>query len=312
MANRARRGPLADLLNALYEESGYTACVLAMENGPLRRANLERLCDLARQSDSFARQGLSRFLEFIEQIRDANEDYDEASVQGAAEDVVRIMTVHKSKGLEFPIVFVSNLSRKFNAKDYLGSLALDRNRACVFRWWMSIWRTFTTPAQEYIWRGKKKQALAEEMRVLYVALTRARERLVLSGTVKDLEKNRERWTKLAEAARPDDTRPGRNRLPAHQMNISAPGGLMDWIGAALTLNPRSAASTHSPPPRTSRCSPSDGWRKRKPKLGACPTGTDNASRRKKRLRRNNPMPPRHGRPPKQRWNASNGSIHTPA
>ncbi len=133
---------------------------------------------------------------------------------------------------------MSYLARKINAKDYLGSLALERNRGLGVSV-VDVDRgvTFTTPAQEYIWRGKKKQALAEEMRVLYVALTRARERLVLSGTVKDLEKNRERWTKLAEAARPDDTRPGLKRLTAHQMNISAPGGLMDWIGAALTLNP---------------------------------------------------------------------------
>jgi ATP-dependent helicase/nuclease subunit A len=235
---RARRGPLADLLSALYEESGYPACVLAMENGTLRRANLERLYDLARKSDSFARQGLSRFLEFLDQIQDAKEDYDEAAVQGAAEDVVRIMTVHKSKGLEFPIVFVSNLSRKFNTMDFRGNLALDRSRGLgVSVVDVDRGAHYTSPAQEFIWNGRKKQALAEEMRVLYVALTRARERLVLSGTVTDLEKTRERWQGLADGARGDESRPGLKRLTAHQMNVAAPGGAMDWIGAALTLNP---------------------------------------------------------------------------
>ncbi len=235
---RARRGPLADLLSALYEESGYPACVLAMENGTLRRANLERLYDLARKSDSFARQGLSRFLEFLDQIQDAKEDYDEAAVQGAAEDVVRIMTVHKSKGLEFPIVFVSNLSRKFNTMDFRGSLTLDRRRGLgVSVVDVDRGAHYTSPAQEFIWNGKKKQALAEEMRVLYVALTRARERLVLSGTVADLEKTRERWQTLADGARGDESRPGLKRLAAHQMNVAAPGGAMDWIGAALALNP---------------------------------------------------------------------------
>ncbi len=235
---RARRGPLADLLGTLYEESGYPACVLAMENGPLRRANLERLLDLVRKSDTFVRQGLSRFLEFLQQIQDAKEDYDEAAVQGAAEDVVRIMTVHKSKGLEFPIVFACNLSRKFNAMDFRGHLALDRLRGMG----VAVVDTdrsahYTSPAQEFIWNGKKRQALAEEMRVLYVALTRARERLILSGTVADLKKTRERWQGLADGAREDASRPGLRRLTERQMTVTAPGGAMDWIGAALEINP---------------------------------------------------------------------------
>ncbi|HPS54521.1 MAG TPA: helicase-exonuclease AddAB subunit AddA, partial [Sedimentisphaerales bacterium] len=177
---------LADMIWQLYRDSGYLAFVSALPKGPSRRANLLKLHDKAIQFEGFVSGGdvasLSRFVEFIEKITDAGRDWGSAESQVAADDAVRILSVHKSKGLEFPVVFLAEMNHQFNAVDqradclYDGGLGLGlRILDCEKK------SKFDSVNREIIESKKRMLLLAEEMRILYVALTRAKEKLVLCG-----------------------------------------------------------------------------------------------------------------------------------
>jgi ATP-dependent helicase/nuclease subunit A len=178
----AQRRPLADLIGAVYDDTGYLAYVGGLHNGRQRVANLLYLRERAAQFGSFHRQGLSRFLQFLESLREES-DLGQPSVASEAEDVVRIMSVHRSKGLEFPVVFLPDLGKAINLQDCAGGVLVDR-RAGLGMAVVDEARRVRYPslASMLVQNRLRQQALAEELRVLYVAMTRAQEHLVLVGT----------------------------------------------------------------------------------------------------------------------------------
>lgn len=221
---RARRGSLSDLIWQIFRETGYYDFVGGMQGGQQRQANLRALYDRARQYENTSFRGLFRFLRFVERMRDRGNDLGTARSLGEQEDVVRVMTIHSSKGLEFPVVFVAGMNKQFNFKDLQGSYMLHKELGFGTKYIDPKLRiSYPTLPMLAMKQKKKMEMLAEEMRVLYVALTRAREKLIFVGTVKDAEKTVKKWER--QTGRPDWL------LPDY---LRAGGGrYIDWVGPAL-------------------------------------------------------------------------------
>jgi ATP-dependent helicase/nuclease subunit A len=185
----ARGGNLADLIWQVYRETNFLSFVSALPNGQARRANLLKLHDRAIQFEGFASSSgipsLTRFVEFIEKLQEVGQDWAPAEPESAAGNAVRILSVHKSKGLEFPVVFLAELDSKFNKKDIYGDCLADADDTLglqvIDRESNSKLRSL---AHEVIAEQKLSTMLAEEMRILYVATTRARDRLILTASQK--------------------------------------------------------------------------------------------------------------------------------
>jgi ATP-dependent helicase/nuclease subunit A len=227
-----RERPLADVLWRVIVETGYQAYVGGLSGGSRRRANLVALHERARQFGGFRRQGLRRFLGFMQSLRDAGDALAAPAGPGEGDDVVRIMSVHKSKGLEFPIVILADLGRRFNLGDSRGRFLYDR-RVGVGIKAVEPDRLIEYPTALHQWcaRASADAALAEELRVLYVAMTRARERLVLIGT--ESPETRER---CASAAAERDERVGVLRVLGAQNPLQ-------WLLAAQAGMPTGAVET---------------------------------------------------------------------
>ena len=185
---------IADLLWQIFRHSGYLSFVSGLAGGKQRRANLLKMHERAIQFEGFAgpaKTSLRRFVEFVEQLLEEGNDWAPAEPDSSAENAVRIMSVHKSKGLEFAVVFLAELNRKFNMQDTYGDCLIDEDMAIG----LSIAEPgsnarLTTGARQVIAEKKTDITLAEEMRILYVAMTRAREKLILTACKKqsDCEK----------------------------------------------------------------------------------------------------------------------------
>ena len=178
---------LDELIWKIYLDTGYYNFVGLMQNGKLRQANLKMLFERAKQYESASFKGLFNFINFIDKLKLSSGDLGSAKIIGENEDVIRIMSIHKSKGLEFPVVFLSSTGKKFNMQDLNKKVLLHQD--------IGLGPTYTnyekkieypTLAKEAIKIVTKREVLAEEMRVLYVALTRAKEKLVITGIEKDV------------------------------------------------------------------------------------------------------------------------------
>jgi ATP-dependent helicase/nuclease subunit A len=183
---RAQRRPLAETIAAIYEESGYLSFVSGLEDGRQRKANLLELHQRAAQFGRLesGAAGLSRFLSFLQDIAD-EVDAGQAAMTSAAIDAVRIVTIHKSKGLEFPVVFVADLGKHFNLSNAQGSIIHDKDDGLGLKVVDDAKLVrYPSLATTVIEPRLKRKMLAEELRVLYVALTRAEELLILVGTTK--------------------------------------------------------------------------------------------------------------------------------
>jgi ATP-dependent helicase/nuclease subunit A len=185
----AHRGLLAGLVWRIYRQSGFLAFVSALPNGQARKANLLRLHDRAVQFEGFASNSgvasLTRFVDFLERLQEAGQDWAPAQPGSAAGNAVRILSVHKSKGLEFPVVFLAELETQFNKQDIYADLAADANSAIGLQVIDPRSNTkLRSLAHEVIGEKKLATMLAEEMRVLYVATTRARDQLILTASQK--------------------------------------------------------------------------------------------------------------------------------
>ncbi len=191
----ARQRPVAELLWTIYDQTGYLAFCGGLTNGEQRQANLIELHDRARQFATFRRQGLARFLGFLEQLK-KDADLGQASITGEADNAVRILSVHKSKGLEFPVVLLPDLGKAINLQDCQGSILLDRKMGLGLQV-VDEERQIRYPSLAFavVQQRIRQQTMAEELRVLYVAMTRAQEHLILVGTCAEtsVEKWRQRW-----------------------------------------------------------------------------------------------------------------------
>ena len=188
----SRRHGVADLLWDIYETLDYVNYVGAMPNGLVRRANVMALYERAKGFESSGFRGLFRFLRFVESLRDSNQDMAVANVVTEADDVVRLMTIHKSKGLEFPVVFLSGVQKKFNTMDFNSPLLVDKNGGIGLKGYYPDIRV-SYPSMPWIYcKSIKSDAMkAEEQRILYVALTRARDKLFLTGYInKEIKKEK--------------------------------------------------------------------------------------------------------------------------
>ena len=223
----SRRVGVPELLWQIYRDTGYYDYVGAQPGGLLRQANLRMLVDRAADYEKTNFRGLFRFLKFVRQMKDRDTDLSVARTLGEKEDVVRIMTVHKSKGLEFPVVVLVDLSKNFNLKDSQKKLLIHKTLGIG----MYCTRSEGTLAWQYptiAWRALKEviqnETKAEELRILYVALTRAREKLILVGSVKSsVEKCAKTWCRYTE--REQTALPGYAVLGAKNW--------LDWIGMAV-------------------------------------------------------------------------------
>lgn len=235
----SRRTSLADLLWQLYEETGYLAYVGTLPSGVQRQANLRVLYDRACRYEATNYRGLFRFLRFLEKFQGQGKDLGNARALGEKEDVVRLITVHSSKGLEFPVVFMVGLGTKFNTRSLNGRLLLHSELGAGIPL-MDIENQVRYPSfiqyavKERLWQ----ESLAEELRILYVALTRAKERLLLYGTVGKLDETLNKWERLAtssfEVAFPDGQLRGAKNF-------------LDWIGPALMRHPANLFGEERPP-----------------------------------------------------------------
>jgi len=188
---------LDELIWKIYIDTGYYNYVSLMPDGILRQANLKLLFEKAKQYEKVSFKGLYNFINFIEKVRTSNGDLSSAKLIGENENVVRIMSIHKSKGLEFPLVFLCNSNKKFNTQDLNSSILLHQDLGFGANYIDSDKKLqYSTFAKEAIKIKSKEEIISEEMRILYVALTRAKERLVITGVVKDLEKDLEEKEEL--------------------------------------------------------------------------------------------------------------------
>lgn len=195
----SRRHGVTDLLWDIYESQDYVNYVGAMPNGLVRRANVLALYDRAKGYEASGFRGLFRFLRFVESLRDSNQDMPLANVVSEADNVVRLMTIHKSKGLEFPVVFLSGVQKGFNMMDLRSELLIDKNAGLGLKGYFSDIRvSFPTMPWFYIKDVKEAALKAEEERILYVALTRARDKLIMTGYFKGFKNAKGKLSTLGE------------------------------------------------------------------------------------------------------------------
>ncbi len=190
---RSRSMPISELIAYICSDTGYYDYVSALPGGGVRRANLERLMEMAKSYAKTGYQGLFNFVRYVETVKAYKEDMGEANILGENDDIVRIMTIHKSKGMEFPVCILAEAGHGFN-RDNKGILIdYDLGISCAYVD-PDIHVRYPTLKQQIVRFKKRNDQLGEELRILYVALTRAKEQLIISGSLKDYEKNIEERT----------------------------------------------------------------------------------------------------------------------
>ena len=197
--------PIHTLIEQLLDKTGFGDYVAAMPSGKRRQQNLEMLFEMAVNYESTSYKGLFHFVKYIETLQKYEVDFGEAETISENDDVVRIMTIHKSKGLEFPIVFVSGMGRKMNQRDTQDTLVLHPEQGLGLTEMLKKPRARikrNTLIRSEIARQLKYENLGEELRVLYVALTRAKEKIILTGTVKDYGKTISKYTADTKPMKP--------------------------------------------------------------------------------------------------------------
>ena len=191
--------PLNEFIQKIYEETDYYNYVRLMPNGQVRKANLKMLLDRAKDYEKISFKGLFNFIRYLEKVKSSNSDLSSAKVIGENENVVRIMSIHKSKGLEFPVAIISRTDKKFNQKDLNESILLHQDIGFGMQY-INYDRKieYTTATKEAIKIKTKEESIAEEMRILYVALTRAKEKLIITGVENDFTKSIDQKKELLE------------------------------------------------------------------------------------------------------------------
>ena len=194
LRGEARHLPIHELLYRVYRESGYYDYVSAMPAGETRRANLDMLVEKAAAYESTSYKGLFHFVRYIEKLKKFDTDFGEASVAGEQDNTVRIMSIHKSKGLEFPVVFLAGLGKRFNKQDAYGQILLDADLGAAADFLdLELRVKAPTLKKQALKRRMELETMGEELRVLYVAMTRAKEKLIMTAADKSLENKLGKW-----------------------------------------------------------------------------------------------------------------------
>lgn len=178
--------PSDTLVNYIYEETNYTNIVQAMENGSLRLDNLRLLLEYARNFEAGETKGLSSFIRFINRLKENKIDLNCASSMSGVANAVTVMSIHKSKGLEFPVCFIANCSRKFN-KDR-DEILLDPSLGIGIKLFdKKLGYRYSSYQRDAVKLVLENSAMSEELRVLYVAMTRAKEKLIMLTSLKNVD-----------------------------------------------------------------------------------------------------------------------------
>ena len=219
--------PIHKMLRIFLKETGYLYDVLAMPAGSRKAANVEMLLEKAETYEKSSFSGVFHFIRYMEQIQKYDVDYGEAATLDENANVVRIMTIHKSKGLEFPICILAGCSKAIQAKDAQGSLLCDTSYGVAFDY-VDLDNRVKYPdlRRNVLAKKMKEDEWGEQLRILYVAMTRAKEKLILTGMVNDVEKTKE---VMAFMKRKHE---GIHKLPWHT-RVDA-SSYTDWILAALS------------------------------------------------------------------------------
>lgn len=219
--------PLDELIWTLYRETGFYDAQSTLQGGLLRQSNLRLLAMRAKEYEKTSFRGLYSFVRFIDNYRAAGGDYDAARSIGEEQDVVRIMSIHKSKGLEFPVVLLCGVGKQMNRQDLVKNVLIHPTLGYGPKFIDPDLRiTYPTAVRTAVKEHLEREMLSEEMRILYVALTRAREKLIVIGSCADVGK---RTYTLGAAAR------GKDRLPPYC--VLAARSYLDWFFLALFNHP---------------------------------------------------------------------------
>ena len=189
--------PVHQLMEMAFDRSGYYDYVCAMSGGDTRKANLDMLVEKAAAYETTSYKGLFHFIRYIEKLKRYDTDFGEASAVDEQADTVRIMSIHKSKGLEFPVVFLAGMGKRFNKQDVYGQVLMDPDLGLAADW-LDLNRRLKTPSlkKQAIRRRMELEAMGEELRVLYVAMTRAKEKLILTAADRSLALKLEKWSQI--------------------------------------------------------------------------------------------------------------------
>ena len=222
---------LDELIWKIYMDTGYYNYVGLMQNGKLRQANLKMLFERAKQYESATFKGVFNFINFIDKLKLRNNDLGAAKIIGENENVIRIMSIHKSKGLEFPIVFLSSTGKNFNLKDLRDKILIHQEIGFGPNYENSELKIeYPTLAKEAIKMVSKRESISEEMRVLYVALTRAKEKLIITGIEKDLQKSIESKEKELQIYESEDN------AKINPKMLESYKSYLDWIELVYLKN----------------------------------------------------------------------------
>lgn len=212
-----------ELLYIIYENTGYYDYIAAMPAGEARQANLDMLVEKASAYEKTSYSGLFHFIRYIENLKKYDTDFGEAALAGD-ENTVRILSIHKSKGLEFPVVFLAGMGKKFNKQDLYGKILIDPDLGIATDYLDLELRVKTPTLKKNVLRRRLElEALGEELRVLYVAMTRAKEKLIMTGTDRYLDKKLERFSDIKRTS---------GQIPF--TILSTADSFLDWLLMSLS------------------------------------------------------------------------------
>lgn len=215
---------LEELMARLFTETGYYQYVGMLPAGAKKKANLKLLKKYAEDFENNGGVGLFAFLQYIEKLQASGAKVGEAKLVGGSENLVSIMTIHKSKGLEFPIVFVCNANKQFNNQDLMKNVLMHHDLGLGPKYTdLDTNILYETLPFEAIKRRITSENISEEMRVLYVALTRAKEKLFITGTIKNFNKEVEKWSQFAV----------RQTVGILPLGLKKSPSYLNWIGMSL-------------------------------------------------------------------------------
>ncbi|WP_418745584.1 helicase-exonuclease AddAB subunit AddA [Frisingicoccus sp.] len=222
---------IEELIYEIYGMTGYVQQMFAMPGGEVRRANLERLAEYARAFKNTSYRGLFHFIRYVDQLKESKEDLGSAVLPGEAGQAVRIMSIHKSKGLEYPVCFVAGLGKSMNFTESRSRIVVHARYGVAADGVDLEHRVKIHSLSKKVFARKLlSEQMGEEVRVLYVAMTRAREKLILVGTVEDMAKADEKWTAA-----------GRAPVPLTYSRMLRAKSYLDWLGPLLWSDGRDGA-----------------------------------------------------------------------